>query len=200
MDRNDRRLFEELAAELQQAQPVRDKDAEADALISQRIAAQPDSVYLLTQAVLLQQEALKNAQQRIADLEAQQARQARPRGGLFSGLFGGAPQYGGRRTPYYQPYYQQPGYGAGGSSFLGQAASTAVGVAGGMLLFEGLTDLFDGGVGDTQAFEQGYDQGYDQGFDQGQDAGTGADDADYGNDYNTDFDGGGDFGGGDWGV
>ncbi|HEY0248298.1 MAG TPA: DUF2076 domain-containing protein [Gryllotalpicola sp.] len=202
MDTSDRRLIDDLASELSKAQPVT-KDPEAASVIAQSIAAQPDAVYLLTQAVLLQQDALRNAQARIAQLE----QQAQPRrGGLFGGLFGGGaqPPYG--QSPYGQPAYgQQPYYAQrGGSSFLAQAASTAAGVAGGMFLFEGISNLFDGGFGggQDQAFEQGYDQGFGNGFDQGQggDVGQagGQDQSGQGFDQSGWDDQG--FDGGDWGA
>ncbi|GAA4161676.1 hypothetical protein GCM10022286_19640 [Gryllotalpicola daejeonensis] len=230
MDTNDRRLIDDLAQEIAKAQPVT-KDAEAEQLIAQRIAAQPDAVYLLTQAVLLQQEGLRQAQAQVQNLQAQlqnlQAQQRRQQsggGGLFSGLFGGggfgqpqAPQYASPQYAPQQPYYAQ----RGSSSFLAQAASSAVGIAGGLFLFEGISNLFGGdgfGGGQEQAFEQGYDQGYDSGFDQGQDQGDQGAGADQGQGFNdqsgfdqagfdqagfdqSGWDNSGDFdGGGDWGV
>ena len=50
------------------AQP---KDAEADALIRQAMAEQPDAPYYLAQTVLIQDLSLHNAQNRIAELERQ---------------------------------------------------------------------------------------------------------------------------------
>jgi len=196
MDTNDRRLIDDLAAEISKAQPVT-KDPEAAQVIAQRIGAQPDAVYLLTQAVLLQQEGLRQAQAQIQQLQAQQRQQQNRGGGLFSGLFGGGggyqqPQYGQPQYAPQQPYYAQ----RGSSSFLAQAASSAVGIAGGLFLFEGISNMFGGdgfGGGQEQAFEQGYDQGYDSGFDQGQ--------GDQGQDFDGGgFDGGGDFGGGGFDV
>ena len=51
----------------------------------------------------------------------------------------GAPAYGG--PPVY-PAYGAPPVGGGFSSFLGQAAATAAGVAGGEFLFQGIENLF----------------------------------------------------------
>ena len=206
MDNNDRKLIDDLAAELAKAQPVT-KDPEAAALIAQRVASQPDAVYLLTQAVLLQQAGLRAAQAELTQLRAQQQNRG---GGLFSGLFGG----GGFGQPQPQQYARQQPYFAqrGSSSFLSQAASTAAGVAGGMFLFEGLESLFGGGFGGgfggEGAFEQGYDQGFDNGFDQGQDDGGQTDAGQGSGDQGFDqagwddggFDGGGFDGGGDWNV
>lgn len=210
MDTNDRRLIDDLAQEISTAQPVT-KDPEAAQVIEARIGSQPDAVYLLTQAVLLQQDALRQAQAQIDQLQAQLAQQRQQQsrgGGLFSGLFGGG-QGGFGQAPYGQPQYAPPSYAQrGSSSFLAQAASNAVGIAGGLFLFEGISDLFGGNGfagGQDQAFEQGYDQGFDSGFDQGQgdqgqaDAGqSGFDQSDF---DQAGWDNGGDFdGGGDWGV
>ena len=120
--------------------PRQDKDPEADALIRQAMAAQPDLPYYLTQTVLIQDLSLHQAQQRIADLEKQLAdaqQAAKPSVGSFlGGLFGsrppaqasgpaqaGPPQAGPwtrspqvaaapPAQPYGQPgYAPQPGYG-----------------------------------------------------------------------------------------
>jgi hypothetical protein len=169
--------------------PRQDKDPEADALIRQAMAAQPDLPYYLTQTVLIQDLSLHQAQQRIADLEKQLAdtqQAAKPTVGSFlGGLFGSrpaaqasapsqaGPPQGGPWTrspqvaaappaqPYGQPgYAPQPGYGqqpmggamggglmgggmgGAGGGFLRSAAATAAGVAGGALLFQGISSLF----------------------------------------------------------
>ena len=114
---------------------------------------------------------LDDLQRQLDDARTQVAQQqAAPRsGGFFSGLFGGTPApspsvpptagpWGGR--PAAASYAQQtyapppppPNYGAatgyaGGAqapSFLQGAAQTAMGVAGGALLFEGIESMFGG--------------------------------------------------------
>jgi hypothetical protein len=116
------------------------KDPEADTLIRQALAEQPDMPYYLVQTVLIQDLSLHQAQQRIADLEKQLAdaqQSAKPTVGSFlGGLFGSRPSAqptgaaaAGPWTrspqvaaaPPSQPYgqpggYAQPGYGqpAGG--------------------------------------------------------------------------------------
>jgi hypothetical protein len=165
--------------------PRQAKDPEADALIRQAVAEQPDLPYYLVQTVLIQDLSLHQAQQRIADLEKQLAeaqQSAKPTVGSFlGGLFGnrppapaaGSPPSAGpwSRSPQVaaappvqpsgQPGYpqqQQPGYGqgqqpmggpggmmggmGGGGGFLRSAAATAAGVAGGALLFQGISSLF----------------------------------------------------------
>ncbi|WP_232823410.1 DUF2076 family protein [Dyella sp. C9] len=134
------------------------KDPQADALIRQRLASQPDAVYLLVQRSLLQQQALEGAKAQIAQLQAQLGAQQQGGGSFLGGqqapawnavpppvppqvqpqpaaqpswrdrLFGGAPA---------QPAPAAPG-------FLSQAATTAAGVAGGMFLFDGIESLLGG--------------------------------------------------------
>src|SRR5438874_2797543 len=143
----------------------------------------------------------------------------------------GAPQYA--QPGYAQPGYAQPGSapgvgmlgGAGGGGFLRSAAATAAGVAGGALLFQGISSMFGHGYanslyggmggmtpglgetvinnyyGDSSGSGGGAD--YGGGSDPGY-AGGGPDSggADYGGggDYSGggggDYGGGGDFGGG----
>src|SRR5260370_35711719 len=68
------------------------KDPEADALIRQAVAAQPDAPYYLVQTVLIQDMALSQAQSRIHELE-QQLAASRPAPSqptsFLGGLFGG---------------------------------------------------------------------------------------------------------------
>jgi len=125
------------------------KDPDADALIRQSMADQPDAPYYLAQTVLIQDLSLHNAQNRITELEQQltdaQQQAARPAPTSFLGsLFGsrpaqpsaGPPGAGGvppagpwsrapqvASAPPAQPYgqpYPQGGYGQPmGGGFLG---------------------------------------------------------------------------------
>jgi hypothetical protein len=134
------------------------RDAEAEALIQSQMRAVPDAAYNLVEAVVVQEQALTQANARINELEGQLA-QARagaqpqqPAGG-----FGSANPWGRGSVPqtapqpqYAQPQYAQPGpWGqpSAGGSFLRTAAGAAVGVAGGMLLAEGVSHMFGGGFG-----------------------------------------------------
>jgi uncharacterized protein len=145
-----------------------DKDPEADAMIKRAVAQQPDAAYLVVQKSLLLMQALDQAKARIADLE--RASGASGRGFLDPGASNwsaGSPQASsasvapgrpaagpaGQPSQSYGPQYAGPPYGApaaspvppaasGAPSFLGQAAATAAGVAGGAFLFEGLEGLF----------------------------------------------------------
>lgn len=169
MEPQERDLIATLLTRLQSAsgQP---KDADADALIRQAMTQMPDAPYYLVQTVLIQDLSLHNAQNRIAELERQLASQSAPpqRTSFLGGLLGGGSQPAAGNVPpsgpwtrapqaaapgYAQPGYAQPGYaqptspmggmfGGGGNSFLRSAATTAAGVAGGALLFEGISSLF----------------------------------------------------------
>jgi len=147
-------LITTLLARLKNAGGGQAKDSEADALIRQAVAEQPDMPYYLVQTVLIQDLSLHNAQNRIADLEKQLAdaqQAAKPTVSSFlGGLFGSrppAPAGGGGpgpagpwsrspqvaaappAQPYGQPGYAQPGYGQPG---YGQQMPGGGGFMGGM--------------------------------------------------------------------
>ena len=88
------------------------KDPEADALIRQAMAEQPDMPYYLVQTVLIQDLSLHQAQNRIADLEKQLAdaqQAAKPTVGSFlGGLFGGRPPAPTSSTPPAGPWTRSP--------------------------------------------------------------------------------------------
>jgi hypothetical protein len=148
--------------------PPRDHDAEV--LIQQRLREYPPAPYYMAQTILVQEQALRQAQERIEQLEASQ----RPSGSFLGGLFGGddeprrQPNRG--RGPWGQRQAEQ------GGGFLAGAAQTAMGVAGGMLLGSAIAGMLGG------AHAQEYSADDDQDVD------AGGDDFDGG-----DFDIGGDF-------
>ena len=147
MQSQERDLIAGLFGRLQQfeSQP---RDPDAEALIRDFVARQPASPYLLVQTVLVQEQALKAAQERIAELEAKA--DAAP---AAAGFLGSAPKIGpwGSQTqaaapPAPVPSTRSPLQAAvapqsGGGSFLRSAMTTAAGVAGGALLFEGIRSL-----------------------------------------------------------
>jgi hypothetical protein len=162
MNEQDRHMIEGLFQRLQQAEvQAGPRDAEAEALIQNLMARQPAAPYLLAQVVLVQEQALRNLQSRIEELERERAE--RPQGGFLGGLFGGSrPQPAATVTP-------QPAAGSGWSSnrfpaqgaapmqagaqgrgFMAGALQTAMGVAGGVLLGNAIAGLFSG---DAQAAE-----------------------------------------------
>lgn len=167
MQAQERELITGLFGRLQpfESQP---RDPEAEALIKDFMARQPAAAYLLVQAVLVQEHALKAAQERIAELEARVA-DAPP--AAAPSFLGDAPKLGpwgaaaaAPRTsvpttapapaappPPAAPQTRSPlqaalapQAGAGGGGFLRTAMMTAAGVAGGALLFEGIRGLLGG--------------------------------------------------------
>jgi len=153
MTPDERSLLTALLDDLAQAKGV-NKDREAADLIDRAIRSNPDAVYLLVQHAILSNQAIANAKSRIADLESRLGLDTQS-----SFLGGGSPLSRGASGPWgnvggsragYQP--QPSGYpqgmqpqSGGAGSFLRNAAATAAGVAGGALLFEGLSGLLGGG-------------------------------------------------------
>jgi uncharacterized protein len=138
------------------------KIPEADAMIRRAVDRQPDAAYLLVQRSLMLGQALEQAKARLAEYElgqeqggfldagassahapmpqtmvaasaAERSRTIRP--GPASALPGQLPTGGPPASP-------EPLRGGGTAGFLGQAAATAAGVAGGTFLFQGLENLF----------------------------------------------------------
>jgi len=126
------------------------RDAAAERLIGQGLARAPHAIYALVQTVLVQDEALKLANARIEELQAQTSAEAEPEQRPTSFLDSMREALGGRaprgsmpsvRTAGgQQPQPGAPGFGSGGS-FLGTAASAAAGVIGGSLLLDGIRSL-----------------------------------------------------------
>ena len=151
-----------------------EKDREAEDLIARAVRANPDAPYLLVQSVLVQEQALQQSDQRIRELEDRLRDledQGQPRRGSGSFLGGGSPwgrgsdqartssvpQVGARATPsaydssprpwsqatqQTPPQAQAPAQGGG---FMRNALSAAAGVAGGMLLADGIRSMLGGG-------------------------------------------------------
>lgn len=159
MTPDERQLLTQFLQDLAQAR-AGPKDPEAATLISQAINANPDAPYLLVQHTVISDQALHAAQARIAELEAQLNNVGQGQSRSF--LAGGAGPWGqsqgqGPSTavppsdappPGGYGYGPPPGgpfsSGGGLGSFLRSAGTTAAGVAGGEMLFEGLSGLFGG--------------------------------------------------------
>ncbi|SJZ44754.1 hypothetical protein SAMN02745126_01103 [Enhydrobacter aerosaccus] len=152
MQSQERDLIEGLFNRLKayESQP---RDPEAERLIASLVGAQPGAPYLLTQTVLVQEQALKAAQQRISELEARAAAAAAPTGFLDSapkiGPWGAAPAAApaasptaGAVPPSRSPLQAAVAPQGPGGGFLRSALTTAAGVAGGALLFEGIRNMF----------------------------------------------------------
>lgn len=135
------------------------KDSEAEGLIRQALAANPDAGYLLVQHAIVADQSLHAAQARIAELEQQLDAAAPPQSSSF--LSPAAGPWGGRSQPAYAPPppEERPGIFSGGGglgSFLRSAGTTAAGVAGGEMLFSGLSGLFGGHRSDGFGGGQGF--------------------------------------------
>jgi hypothetical protein len=131
------------------------RDAEAMAHIQERVVRQPDAVYGLVQAVILQEMALNQASARMAELERQLAQSGPAPSSTFlgnAGPWGRAPAAPPQpQPPYVPPSQPQPAAGPWGSAaqpsgggFLHNVASMAAGVAAGSLLADGIAALFGG--------------------------------------------------------
>jgi len=170
MTPDERKLLSELFERVQSASGNR-RDPEAEAFIADNVRQQPYAPYLLAQAVIVQEEGLKNAAARIEQLERELAdAKAQPQsgGGFLGSMFGGSrpqpapppqaapgpwgyqrgsvpsagPQSGGWASQ--QPMQQAPMQQPQGGSFLRGALGTAAGVAGGVMLANSLSGLFSG--------------------------------------------------------
>ncbi|QBX43541.1 DUF2076 domain-containing protein [Pseudomonas fluorescens] len=187
MNSEEQTLIDGLFSRLQQAETeAAPRDAQAEARIKEHLTRQPAAGYFMTQAILVQEAAIKSldeqnkqltqqVQQLQAELQAAKSQSAAPApapsggGGFLSSIFGGgssrpastqsAPaSTGGWREPAPQqnyaapapqqnyaappPNYAQQAAPAAGSSFLGGALKTAAGVAGGVMLAQGISSLF----------------------------------------------------------
>lgn len=166
MQQQERDLISGLFGRLQQFEN-QPRDLEAERLIGDYVSRQPAAAYLLTQTAIVQEEALKQARARIAELESKASETSflgsAPKIGPW-GAAPSAPQAPAPRSPWQAapqmqaaspaaPVGQQAAMGApagGGGGFLRTALTTAAGVAGGALLFQGISSMF--GHGTSQAF------------------------------------------------
>jgi hypothetical protein len=172
-------LFDRIEDVARNSQP---RDADAERLIQERLRQYPPAPYYMAQTMLIQEQALRQAQERIEQLEAQSRRGG---GGFLGGLFGddqppAPPRTARQRGPWgdASPDTERAYRGrAGGGGFLAGAAQTALGVTGGVLLGSAIAGMLTGGANAAEG---------DYAADQSADADAGAEG----------FDGGGDFGDG----
>jgi hypothetical protein len=163
MTPEERQLVDGLFARIR-ANPPGERDPDAERMIRELATRDPNAAYALVQMTLVQEHALRLAEERIRQLEQTAATPPPSSGRSFlSGLMpsagqragsvpssgtgvwgsGGAgaaapPPFPGQAAP--PPY---PGQAAPrGGGFLRSALATAAGVAGGALLFEGISSLF----------------------------------------------------------
>lgn len=156
MNATERNLIAGLFDRLRQSQGAY-RDPEAERFIDDEVARQPHAPYAMAQTLIVQTQALEAAQARIADLERQLREGAaavdpdapspwgtRAREAMGAPRLSQRPPYGSGEpygVPASQPYGAPPSRGGG---FLSGALQTAAGVAGGALLFQGLSSLFGG--------------------------------------------------------
>jgi hypothetical protein len=126
------------------------KDPEAEALIRQATAAQPDAPYSLVQTALIQELSLQQAQSRIGELERQLA-EAKPASSPPPSFLGGA-----AAAAAAAPSAGTPGR-TDGDGFLRSAAGMAAGGAAGALLYQGIGSIFGQSDGDSVAPDDGDD-------------------------------------------
>ena len=133
------------------------RDPEAEALIAEGLRNAPHAPYALVQTVLVQDEALRNADARIRELEGGDSA-APAQGGFLDNMRdtflgrraegrGSVPSVGmGRNAPWQSrgPEAAASAPSSGGS-FLGTAAASAAGVIGGALLLNSFRSMFGGG-------------------------------------------------------
>lgn len=171
------------------------RDQEAEAFISDQVKAQPASPYLLAQTVIVQDQALQGANQRLQQMEARirqlETEAKKPSGGFLSGQAASPPpaqrpqgfaqppqggpwgQQGGYAPPPPPPppnyasqgYAPQPPQPGQSGGFLKGALGTAAGVAGGVLLADSIRGLFHGGGGMGGMGNLGIGQGFEPGHD-----------------------------------
>jgi uncharacterized protein len=163
-------MLEDLIRKVRETQ-LTEKDPEAEQLLQQGLARDPDAIYKLAQTVLVQNLALEQAHAQIQQMQqAQQQPQPARATSFLGGLLGHRDPVPPAPQPQYQPvpYQQAPGYQAPpqyaavppyaappyaapapspAGSFLRSAATTAAGVAAGALAFEGIQSLFGHGGG-----------------------------------------------------
>lgn len=169
MTPQEEQLLNSLIDRLNQTQ-LEEKDPDAEGLLNQRLAGNPDALYMLAQTVLVQNIALDQAKAQVAQLQ-QQLQQQRPQPAHATSFLGRLlgereeapappqqqaptpgyqpvpPQYAAPAQPYLQygqPQFQQPQYVGGQPSFLRGAMQTAAGVAAGALAFEGVESILHG--------------------------------------------------------
>jgi hypothetical protein len=154
MDTQDRQAIEKLFSKLSGVEGQGGhRDPESELFIKERISTQPGAPYFMAQTIVVQEQALAAAEDRIRELERARSPQPQQSRGFLLSIFGNAnsPQYRStpsddRQSPWGQPQSSNglPSQGRGGGGFLAGAAQTAMGVAGGVMLGSALSGMFGG--------------------------------------------------------
>jgi len=181
MTPQERQLIDDLFDKLARVEAT-PRDASAERAIAEASQRAPHALYALVQTVLVQDEALKQAEARIRELSGEAEP---PAGGGFldsPSVRAGTPDSrwntGGALAQVQQPASPfnaqpqgqtfgqsmgQPQLQGGGGSFLGTAAATAAGVIGGSMLFNALGGMFGGHHGGSASASTMADVSRDQG-------------------------------------
>jgi hypothetical protein len=162
MNPQEQQLVDELFDRLAQVENS-PRDPDAERAIANGVRRAPHATYALVQTALVMDEALKRANARIEELQAQLGGgEQQPQGGFLDSMRdavlgrrdprGSVPNVRTQATqsqagypPQTSPYPMGPGMGpafGSGGSFLGTAASTAAGVIGGGLLLNSIRSMF----------------------------------------------------------
>ena len=106
MNSEEQSLIDGLFTRLREAEAqTAPRDADAEAQINRHLVQQPAAPYYMAQAILIQEAAIKRLDQRVKELEAQQAWEQVQRpssGGFLAGLFGGGQSQEQRPAPAQQ--------------------------------------------------------------------------------------------------
>jgi uncharacterized protein len=151
MNDNERQRLSRFLDQLREARASQ-PDAEAEGLIRDVVAANPDASYLLVQRAMLLEQALSSAKQQLARV----TRRTDPalHGGRSPGradpwVSGGAVRTSESASPAASsvPRYAVPSAATSGG-FLGNIATTAAGVVAGSFLYQGIEHLLGHGTND----------------------------------------------------
>ncbi len=120
------------------------RDVDAEQLIRRHLERHPAVAYYMAQTIIVQEAALREQQQKLAELE--EAAKGRS-GGFLDSIFGDDRPQQSRRTrgPWEQGDAGVRNRGGDGGGFLAGAAQTALGVTGGLLLGSAIAGMFGGG-------------------------------------------------------
>lgn len=142
MTPQERQRVAELFERLQRLESA-PRDPQAEQAIAEGWRRAPNAAYALVQTVLIQDEALRNADARIRALEAGE-RPAEEQGSFLDNVRGTLFGRGDERRGSVPPVRAGAAPAFGGGSFLGTAAASAAGFIGGALLLDSFRSMFGG--------------------------------------------------------
>jgi hypothetical protein len=148
MTPEERQQVEELFDRLERLEQE-PRDANAERLIARELQRAPNAVYALVQTVLIQDEALRDADARIRELESGAPSEQSFLDRMRRPIIGqperrsSVPSVGGERSPVWNrgDTWPREDTRPQGGSFLGTAAATAAGVIGGALLLDSIRGM-----------------------------------------------------------